>query len=39
MLQNCASECVNHRTYRTLQETCDVMMQRVLFLLSALYWA
>ena len=23
MLQNCASECVNNRTYRTLQETCD----------------
>jgi len=23
MLQNCASECVSNRTYRTLQETCD----------------
>jgi len=23
MLQNCASECVNNGTYRTLQETCD----------------
>ena len=23
ILQNCASECVNNRTYRTLQETCD----------------
>jgi len=23
MLQNCASECVKNRTYRTLQETCD----------------
>jgi len=23
MLQTCASECVNNRTYRTLQETCD----------------
>jgi len=23
MLQNCASECVSNRTYRTLQEMCD----------------
>ena len=23
MLQNCASECVHNRTYRTLQEACD----------------
>ena len=23
MLQNCASECVNNRRYRTLQQTCD----------------
>ena len=23
MLQNCASACVNNRTYRTLQDTCD----------------
>ena len=23
MLQNCASECVNNRSYRTPQETCD----------------
>jgi len=23
MLQNCASECFNNRTYRTLQEACD----------------
>jgi len=23
MLQNCAPECVNNRTYRTLQESCD----------------